>query len=48
LTLHARSHYELALLYLQEKKNAEAETHYNALLKYNPKLAQRLAPLLGK
>lgn len=45
---HARSHYELALLYLQEKKTARAETHYNALLKYNPKLAQRLAPLLGK
>jgi tetratricopeptide (TPR) repeat protein len=45
---HARSHYELALLYLQEKKSAEAETHYNALLKYNPRLAQRLAPLLGK
>ncbi len=45
---HARSHYELALLYLQEKKAAQAETHYNALLQYNPKLAQRLAPLLGK
>ncbi len=45
---HARSHYELALLYLQEKKTAQAETHYNALLQYNPKLAQRIAPLLGK
>ena len=45
---HARSHYELALLYIQEKKTSQAEIHYNALLKHNPKLAQRLAPLLGK
>lgn len=45
---HARSHYEIALLYIQEKKPAQAETHYQALQKYNPKLAARLAPLLGK
>jgi len=45
---HARSHYEIALLYIQEKKTAQAEPHYQALQKYNPKLAARLAPLLGK
>jgi tetratricopeptide (TPR) repeat protein len=45
---HARSHYEIALLYIQEKKPAQAEPHYQALQKYNPKLAARLAPLLGK
>ena len=45
---HARSHYEIALLYIQEKKPAQAEPHYQALQKYNPKLAAKLAPLLGK
>ncbi len=45
---HARSHYEMARIYIQEKKPAQAETHYQALQKYNPKLAGRLAPLLGK
>ena len=45
---HARSHYEMALIYIQEKKPAQAEPHYQALQQYNPKLAARIAPLLGK
>ncbi len=45
---HVRSHYELILLYVQEKKTAQAEPHYQALQQLSPKLAARVAPLLGK